>query len=266
MAAQLRGIGVISWLYYFLYYIYTPIDKFKSVDMRLGRRNFAVILLPALALSYYLPTYAMLDWRDFAIREKILFVWQLFPIWFAALCWLLPKFIKDTTDEDKFTAPTSDLPIIETAMGILISLSAASWIRTALKAGTALKFYGLFIPSQLTLNTQDFTTFTSDFFKVDELGLFFATFLWLGYLFWDLKSAGMVEESWLNLVAHLVGATIVMGPGATSGMGWMWRERVLATVRHKDAITAESSKTANGSAVQQSVDGAETEKEANEST
>jgi hypothetical protein len=76
--------------------------------------------------------------------------------------------------------------------------------------------------------------------------MFGNTFLWLGYLFWDLKVAGMLQTRWFVLVLYLVTSTLVLGPGATAGLGWLWREYVLANSRHKDAIT-EASVGRNGS-------------------
>jgi hypothetical protein len=64
--------------------------------------------------------------------------------------------------------------------------------------------------------------------------------VWLAFLFWDMQKAGMLKEGWLRTV--LMGCVLVplVGPGATLGIGWLFREQILATRRHKDALTPES--------------------------
>jgi len=75
-----------------------------------------------------------------------------------------------------------------------------------------------------------------NFVQFDYLFCFGSTFLLLGLLFADMKKAGMVKTSWLTLVFSAIATTAIAGPGATIGLGWLWRENVLATKRHKGAI------------------------------
>ena len=69
----------------------------------------------------------------------------------------------------------------------------------------------------------DLIGFTREFLKFDEAFLFLNTFLWLAYPFWDMKHAGMVQKSWMELLLWTIGATFVLGPGAAAGLGWLWR-------------------------------------------
>ena len=63
-----------------------------------------------------------------------------------------------------------------------------------------------------------------------------ASFLWLLYLFGNLKKAGMVGDSWLSIIIKGTVMLLLAGPGVTVGLGWLWRERILATMWHKDAL------------------------------
>lgn len=63
-----------------------------------------------------------------------------------------------------------------------------------------------------------------------------ACFLWLLYLFGDLKKAGMFNQSLLNVVAASAVTLVLGGPGVTVGLIWLWREHILATKWHKNAI------------------------------
>jgi hypothetical protein len=83
----------------------------------------------------------------------------------------------------------------------------------------------------------DFVSFIQEFLRVDQLSLFGNTFLWLVYLFWDLKAAGMLRRSWLTLVLYMATSILALGPGATAGLGWLWREYVLANIMHNNSTT-----------------------------
>ena len=69
-----------------------------------------------------------------------------------------------------------------------------------------------------------------------------ACFLWLLYLFGDMKKAGMVEDSWLSILMKGAATLLLAGPGVTVGLGWLWRERILATRWHKDAVVSRAAK------------------------
>lgn len=84
----------------------------------------------------------------------------------------------------------------------------------------------------------DLAAFARSFLQWDQVFLVFNSFIWLAYMFWDLKHAGMIANGWLTIMAFGVAATIVLGPGAAIGLGWLWREETLAYKRHKDAVTS----------------------------
>ncbi|KAH7175113.1 uncharacterized protein B0J16DRAFT_349566, partial [Fusarium flagelliforme] len=67
--------------------------------------------------------------------------------------------------------------------------------------------------------------------------LFTATFIWLAYLFWDIKHAGMLQTNWLKIYTYAACTIVMLGPGATAGLGWLWREDVITNKRHKAAVT-----------------------------
>lgn len=241
LLGQLRGVGVVIPVYYFLHYIFAPVEKLKAKDMRLGKTNYAMVLLPAMILTHYIPAYAMFYWPTFSGRESWLFLWQMFPVWLFFTTSLLSSFIPDTTISDRFESPNRDLPIIKYTVGILGGLSSAVWLFTLISAFLQTGITSVFIPDELPGQTTTLTAFTREFLKFDEIFLFGNTFIWLGYLFWDLKHAGMLTKSWIQLMLYLVGSILLLGPGTTAGLGWLWRENILANRRHRDAVTERSS-------------------------
>ncbi|KAF4416113.1 FAD/NAD(P)-binding domain-containing protein [Fusarium austroafricanum] len=235
LLGQVRGIGVLSPLYYILHYVSSPIENFKATDMRLTRMNYTVCILPAMILGYYIPVYAMVFWPTLLGRQSWLFVWQMFPIWIAITTLILSNFFSDTMMHDRINAPKRDLPVIRFTIGSLIGLSACVWIwtwSTALHGGTA-----IFLPSISPGATSDLTAFIREFLKIDEIFLFTATFIWMGCLFWDMKHAGMLRASWFKIVIYAASTVIMFGPGAAAGLGWLWREDIITNRRHKAAIT-----------------------------
>jgi hypothetical protein len=46
----------------------------------------------------------------------------------------------------------------------------------------------------------------------------------------------MVQNSWAVLLGAGLLALILVGPGATVLAGWMWREEILANLRHQGDV------------------------------
>ncbi|KAH7207801.1 uncharacterized protein BKA55DRAFT_586548 [Fusarium redolens] len=235
LLGQVRGIGILSPLYYILHYVSSPIENFKATDMRLTRMNHTLGILPVMILTYYIPFYAMMFWPTPLGRQSWLFVWKMFPIWIAITTFILSNAFSDTMMHDRINAPKRDLPVIRFTIGTLVGLSACVWIwawSTAPYGGAA-----IFFPSILPLATSDLTAFMREFLKFDEAFLFTATFIWLGCLFWDMKHAGMLQTNWLKISTYATCTVVMFGPGAAAGLGWLWREDIITNKRHKAAVT-----------------------------
>ncbi|KAH6989817.1 hypothetical protein BKA56DRAFT_653104 [Ilyonectria sp. MPI-CAGE-AT-0026] len=234
LLGQFFGIGVLSPLYYFAHYISSPIENFKATDMRLTRMNYTRAIQPAMILAYYIPTYAMLFWPSLPLRQSWLFIWQMFPIWTAVATFIFSCAFPNTMMQDRITAPKRDLPLIRYTVGTLIVPSVCFWLRAWFTApfGTGAGF----LPHTLPSNTSDLTAFAREFLKFDAGFVFSATFMWLGYLFWDMKHAGMVQSSWLEIAIYAISTVVVLGPGAAAGLGWLWREDIITNKRHKAAV------------------------------
>ncbi|KAF4334071.1 FAD NAD(P)-binding domain protein [Fusarium beomiforme] len=235
LLGQIRGIGVISPLYYALHYISSPIENFKATDMRLTRMNNTLSILPAMILTYYIPFCGMMFSPTLLGRQSWLFVWQMFPIWIGIMTSILPNAFPSTTMSDRINAPKRDLPLIRFMIGSLVGLSACVWIWAWSTAPYGEP--GIFFPITLPLATSDLTAFMREFLKFDETFLFAATFIWLGCLFWDMKHAGMLQVSWLKIVIYATCTVVILGPGAAAGLGWLWREDIITNRRHKAAVT-----------------------------
>ena len=177
----------------------------------------------------------MIFWPTHSGRESWLFFWQMCPIWIPITNFLLTYAFPDTTMHDRIKTPRRDLPVMRYTVGTFVALSAAVWLWTCVISPFSLT--DMFVPCAIPTSTSDLTTFIREFLKFDEGFLFTNTFLWLGYLFWDMKYAGMVHASWLKIVIYAISAILAVGPGAAAGLGWLWREDIITNRRHRAAIT-----------------------------
>ncbi|KAH6633730.1 FAD binding domain protein [Boeremia exigua] len=237
---QFFGIGVLMALWCFVHYIQTPIENFRARDLRLTDLSYTASVLPVMLLTYYLPSLISFSaWVDPQIRHAADWIWQPFALWTAILQYLLKKTVMpDTIQQDRIKHPFRDLPVIKYTIYSLCAISVTTWWYTLYNA--PFSFATLFIPNVAAMKTHD--EFIRLFLQFDEVFSMGACLLWLLYLFGDLKRAGMVDHSWLSIVGRGVVTFAATGPGVTFGLGWWWREQLLATKWHKDAIVAGKSK------------------------
>jgi len=156
-------------------------------------------------------------------------------LWISLLQWALKKtgLVPDTVQADRLAEPKRDMPWIRATVGATVAVSVLVWWYTFTRA--PFPAAAIFLPSW-DVPTRDWMRTVCNFVQWDYVFMSASALLWLGYLFADLKRAGMVEESWVVVVGFAVLATVVGGPGAAVGLGWLWREEVLATRYHKAAV------------------------------
>lgn len=160
-------------------------------------------------------------------------------------------------DEDKVHRPLRDLGVMRGYVGGVSLWAAGVWWWTLGACfssdgggGGLAAWREVFVPGGLLSGSMPggLVEFAGVFLRWDEVFAMGSHLVWLGYLFWDLRAAGMLREGWLRVMGMGVVSVFVVGPGATVGLGWLWREQILATRRHKDALTPESVGRLHGSA------------------
>lgn len=234
-AAQLCGIGRVIPIYFYLHYVFSPIESFRSTDMRLTRVSYTRSILPILLLGYYIPTFAQLFWPTMEGRQSWNWVWQMFPVWMSAGTWALSKLaFTDTMAQDRLVDAKRDLPIIKYTVYTTVGISMLVWWYVC--ASSPFPLTQLFVPRSLPGESSNLEDFTRHFLKWDQAFMFANSALWMAYLFWDMKAAGMVKESWITIAMYAAATTLACGPGAALGLGWLWREDVITNRRHKSAI------------------------------
>lgn len=231
-------------LYYFVHWVLTPIDSFKSTDMRLTQINYTRTILPSLLMVYYLPLIQSYLLPEMGQRQTWLQIWQWFPVTHALSQYILSKFWKDTSTQDKVDAPKRDVATIRYTIAIPALISSIVWLRTLLVAPTSL--LQILLPQQLPTFLSDLLTSPADVLQWDYLLAVASAYLWLLYFAWDAKVAGMITHSWVTLLAAMAGMTVALGPGCALGAGFLYREYIITEKRHRAALTVESIKKVLG--------------------
>ncbi|KAF1919000.1 hypothetical protein BDU57DRAFT_527108 [Ampelomyces quisqualis] len=231
---QFFGIGVLMAVYCFLHYIQSPIEKFRARDMRLTDMSYTASILPLLLLVHYIPNLASFStFLDLQTRHTWNWIWQPMPVYISILQFVLKKTVMpDTMKQDRIHDPSRDLPTIRYTIGGLCAISTVTWWYTLYAAPCS--WATLFVPNLTAGQTGD--EYVRLFMQCDEIFSMGAVCLWLLYLYGDLKKAGMMGDSWLSVLFKGTVLLVFSGPGVAVGLGWLYRERLLATRWHKDAL------------------------------
>lgn len=231
---QFFGAGVIIPAYCFFHYIQSPIENFRARDMRLTDMGYTASVLPVLLLAHYVPSFGgFLGSIDPETRHMWNWIWQPFPVYVSALQLVLRYTVMpNTVQSDRVNNTQRDLPTIQYTIGSLCALSTATWWYTLYAAPYS--WTTLFIPNLVQGQPGD--AYIRMFLQFDEIFVMTACFLWILYLYGDMKKAGMMEDSWVSIVLKGAVSVVALGPGVTIGLGWLYRERLLATKWHKDAL------------------------------
>lgn len=185
-------------------------------------------------ISYYIPHFLSHLHPSLETRHGWNWIWQMFPVWVMLIQrFLAYTVMPDTIGHDRLHKPKRDLVTIRYTIGACMLLSAFVWLYTLTMSPFSL--LTIFVP-HMTPPEHDWVESMRNFVQWDHIFCFGSAYLWLAYLFNDLKRAGMVQHSWLIIVGTAVVTTLAFGPGVTVGLGWLCREDVLANKRHKGAI------------------------------
>lgn len=222
-------------VYCFLHYIQSPIENFRSKDLRLTDMSYTASVLPVLVLAHYIPNFgSFLPSLDPQTRHMWNWIWQPFPVYVSVLQYVLKKTVMpDTVMHDRIHNVNADMRTIQFTIGSLCAFSAGTWWYTLYAAPYSWAM--LFIPNLAEGQTGD--EYIRMFLQFDEIFSIGACYLWLLYLYGDMKNAGMMTDSWISIILKGAVSLVTLGPGVTVGLGWLYRERLLATKWHKDRLS-----------------------------
>lgn len=242
LAMQLHGIGKIA-------PAYAVLSALFAGERNSGRWipvEVAKALVPALTLSYVVPTIMMLtptvntkSWQDWTA------LWQFSPIMFttftALFAWAIKQWKRLTSPgmkESPFDSyKDADVPILKSVYYYAFALQAAAHVSTLAYAyfHPAISFANLFwnLPSpfehQWSLPTM--ASQVAVFFKYDLAIAFTSIAVHSLYTIWTLRKCGFIKTHQVvaPVLACILGQVLV-GPGATMAGLWSWRESVIANL------------------------------------
>ncbi|KAF2163066.1 hypothetical protein M409DRAFT_68702 [Zasmidium cellare ATCC 36951] len=210
--SNIFGPGFIAPIFYAFHYLSSPIEIFAPSDMRLTNVAYTRTVLPMMLLHTLVPLTLRLTNVSIPM-DKTACWWNLLlaPFLVGTLQHLLVRTNVSTANiyQDALHDQKKDLPAITRTLYTLTALSTLGW----------------------------WSTFPT--LHAAEASLLLPTAVWLALLFTDLKSAGMLRRSWLTIISAGVVVSVICGPTTALGLGWLWREKVLANERHKNALTRE---------------------------
>jgi hypothetical protein len=240
---NLHGIGVVVPFYYFVHYILTPISAFKAADMRLTDMAYTTTVLPVMLVTYYMTYVDSYLSPVLGHRHIAAWLWWMFPVWICVAQWVLAKYIlpESTIKRDRLYYVRRDLPAIRITVLTLSAFSAAVWLYTVWFTRHSL--VDVFVP--VLHREGSFEGAIREVLKWDQAFFVLGNMLWVMLLIWDLKAADMVKAGWPTLLLCPFAVTIMAGNGAMLGLMWLWREEVLASSRHKDAVVYEPENNSN---------------------
>ncbi|KAF8855683.1 FAD/NAD(P)-binding domain-containing protein [Acephala macrosclerotiorum] len=228
MIAQLRGIGHVAPVYYFLHYVQSPLEKYAAPDNRMAQMGPVKTIVPSIVLAYVLPSIAMFVAPGLATRQWVNGVfWQPFPIYAAILQRVFGRFVNDTTKSDRLSKPEADMPYLRCVYGFAAIASTCAYLYVRFTSPVSLMkifFEGLANPTKALPLIEGATKAL----KYDQIAAFSAGAIWTLLSFGDLKKAGKLQAGWGRILGTFAGTTLLGGSGAGMAVMWAWREESLA--------------------------------------
>lgn len=230
--AQLFGIGNVDPVFYGLCYVFCP----SATELNRQRPSSAKAhlsgaipkgavwpLSPRLLLFHNSHVFGMYLASDFSTRQLWTWLWQFSPAWIGICFFAAPRIF----DLDFRSKRNSYLSSSTFVLVVLSLISAAVWITLLVSSPYSLST--LFIPEAGA--QVGFVEHSRRALQIDELSSIGAAYLWLVYLFFDLRSAGLADITWVvTRTALLPVVAVLAGPGAAVAVGWLMREGRLSTV------------------------------------
>jgi hypothetical protein len=243
--AQLGGGGVFIPFHFFLHFVFCPpVQMQSSADRRIDT-NGAFIWLPLMLLFHTVPLFGMYLASDFESRHYWTWAWQLYSVrvslgYYAVLAVsnLVPSSLKRLGQRIGYHTA---LRII---LGPFIVISTVVWIN--LLVNCPYSFSTLFSPikSGPEIGSR-WVGMIRRCLQYDELVVLGSAFIWLLLLGSDLRAASMWSRSHSLAFTSLLVLIPVVGPGATLGTMWLWKEKSLVEEKNDGSNSSEGSKKSN---------------------
>lgn len=219
LLSQLGGGGLVIPIYFALFLVYCrPIQYQTATELRISLSDAWLYLLLVLVL-YTIPLYAMYFAPLLEDRHYWTWFWQLFPVRISMAYWTfqaIGKVIKPPTVF--YLGYITSLTLV---LGTFITMSSMQWLELLFDAPYS--FYDIFFPAPNAVDT--WGNRLKRILQLDQVSIDLSVLIWLGFLFWDMKKAKILQtwEVYGFLVTSIL-LVVALGPGAGFGVTWLLRE------------------------------------------
>ncbi|KAL7939135.1 hypothetical protein V8C35DRAFT_285821 [Trichoderma chlorosporum] len=228
--AQFVTIGNTAPLYFYFFYVFSPLKKYATASARLIDGAGVLAILPTLLVVFFIPHIISLIHPDFETRHLANWIWQLFPVWGSVLLFTLSSALRLFLDENPEAVQRRNKTGIRVIGGVMITLSTVSYwymlLFSPLSVSEAL------MPKYFIELPQDTSTSLFSIFQYDYIVSFTSILLWLAYHLGDLKGAGLCQLSWPRILLSSLVIGALGGPGVLVWVGWLTREEMMALAEH----------------------------------
>ncbi|KAL6701338.1 hypothetical protein J3F84DRAFT_354531 [Trichoderma pleuroticola] len=228
--AQFVTVGNIAPLYFYFFYVFSPLKKYSTASARLIDGAGVLAILPTLLVVYYIPHLISLFHPDFETRHLANWIWQLYPLWASILLFTLSSVIRPFLSDNAEVVQRRNKTGIRVIGGAMITLSTISYWYMLLFS--PLSVSDVLIPKYFVELPKDTPTSLLSIFQYDFITSFTSILLWLAYHLGDLKSAGICQLSWPRILLSSIVIGCLGGPGVLVWVGWLTREEMMASMEH----------------------------------
>ncbi|KAG9249599.1 uncharacterized protein F5Z01DRAFT_631379 [Emericellopsis atlantica] len=210
--------ALLAPLWFFAFSLYAYLVTSSPARAAISASDAATVL-PTLILAYYPASLGMYFHRDYEARHWWSWVWQLYPIWGAAVFSISGRFLRPIIK-------LRTKHVLRTVVGAVALVNTSLWWYTIRHADVGL--FKTFVPQSLLHLPEDPALPLRALFQYDQIGSFAAVSIWLLAAIGDMRTRGMTGVSFVALLLAGVGLTFVFGWGNAILLGWLWREELLA--------------------------------------
>ncbi|KAI1482993.1 hypothetical protein F4774DRAFT_367838 [Daldinia eschscholtzii] len=244
---QLIGAAVIAPLYYLVYVITSRDDAYYFQGRELSAGS-AVLLLPAVVISYLIPTVVMYyPWGDVKTAQYLTAIWQPTPA-FVSILISVSSFLVPSSSPTA-VAKNGDIKHLKRVyliVGLVTTVAHVGTLYTCLTSDDPRLSLGyVFLPNRTTWK-DSMGLGLHYIFQVDFFGAFSSSLLWCWLVIYDvLRILGKpTAADLIKTVLGIAFVTIVAGPGTAIVAVWNWREDRLVMIENGVKGTWEKSKVA----------------------
>lgn len=203
-------------------------SSYHTLANRVVPTTIAKSLLPAVLIGHVLPTILLfVPHLNLVVLQYLVAFWQFNPFLMVTLVEGLARFTSMTSNSRAGNF-NQDLPYLARAFWVLSGISAVTSIATVVASllSSHLSLASIIWPRDSFAPVHSFADCVLIFFQNDFLVTVTAAFFWCLVSIWDLHRMGLTDHGVLKGSAAVILGYIIVGPGATVGGVWYWREHV----------------------------------------